>query len=132
MFLRNPGIITTLFLLAACVTGCKTSHSNKTNPDELNSLLASKLGESVTTEYNESQTFVLAYQKISLQENKARHYVVVKLADNSIVLQGSFRPGSIRWYDNNRIEVADLPGTVTLDDNPDQYKKILPVIPYDH
>lgn len=93
-------------LIAVAVLGC--SSTTLPSQQSLDAVAKSTLGSNYTTTYNESKQYALCQQKSSNNDHALRSFkfIVVKLADNTITEQGSFKNGYAKWIDDKSIEVS--------------------------
>ncbi len=103
------------------------SQPKATNPLKEQGVIASKLGNNITTEENTDKTHLLLKQKPE-GENVARvyKYIVVRKSDNQIVLEGTYQLGYVKWINDSQIEVLSLPSVTEQDES--KYKKVLSVL----
>ena len=115
-----------VFILATC----KSSATKKeTSESSIQDLVKSTLGDNVTTDLNASKTYSLIQQ---LQEpkdigGKSVHFIVIRLSDTTIVLEGSFMRGYVKWTNDNTLEKFSVPGKVKPDQDMSVYKKLIKV-----
>ena len=108
-----------LFLLPS--SQCRTT---KTEGDTLEKTVKSKLGKEFSEEYNQSRTFILYKQEENPEKiGEPLKYLVVRVSDTTIVQEGYFTRGYVKWIDNKTIEVLNLPGKVEQDEYMDKFKK---------
>lgn len=95
-----------LILILISVPGC-SSNARITQRD-LDSVVKTKLGSAYAISYNESKLFVLCQQTGSTGDHAQRtfKFIVVKVSDNTIKNEGSFRNGYVKWVDDKSIEVS--------------------------
>jgi hypothetical protein len=93
-------------LMAVSVSGC--SSSTRPSHGTLDTLVKSKLGSRYTIQHNESKQYALCQQKTSDTDHAYRSFkfIVVKLSDNTIAAEGSFKNGYVKWIDGESIEVS--------------------------
>jgi hypothetical protein len=89
-------------------TGCKASEKSLQSAEKLEKSVSPKLGKHFIITYNSSKTHALCEQeRDGDHSNRIFRYVVVKVADNTIVHEGSFRQGYVRWNDSKSLEVVN-------------------------
>jgi hypothetical protein len=74
---------------------------------------------------NSACTHILAVQKQGTNTTGIVNFIIFDLSEKSIVTRGTFRPGYIKWMDDNRIEIFDAPGIIKEYADTEQYKKII-------
>lgn len=102
-----------LFATSLYMASCNsTKHRLKVSPD-LGNLIAKKLGENTEKEYSPDKSFAIYRQKPGSESHaKTRYsYIVVRYSDSTIVHEGTFQMGSVRWAGRDVIEL------VTFDDD---------------
>jgi hypothetical protein len=99
----------TVFFHAVFITftGCKVSEKSPQS-DQLEKIASQKLGANFTTTYNSLKTYALCQQaRVGDHSDRIFRYVVIKLADNTIVREGSFRRGHVKWNDSKSLEILN-------------------------
>ena len=109
--------------LASCSHQTLDTHGAGTN-STIEEIAQAELGKDFSIEYNGSGSYALCHQKETSGVNK---YILVLLADKKITHRGQFRPGYIKWIDNNSIEVLDAPGMLRKDQELSDFKKTITV-----
>jgi hypothetical protein len=108
----------------SCCNSC--SSSRKVKAEQIHSLLQEKLGSSLTQEKNSSGNFILYKQDQPETNIKiALKFVVVNIAENTIIYEGSFLPGYVKWHSDSELEILSVPGTIQADEDLSHYKKII-------
>jgi hypothetical protein len=100
----------TVFAILVSITllHCRADNLHQEKPA---ALLKSRLGEKYSASYNETKTYGLYQQQREGDHPKRKlKYVVVRLSDQSIVKEGSFQMGYVRWRDKDAIEVVSSSG----------------------
>ncbi len=95
------------------------------------SVATKKLGEDVNYVLNDSKTYVLCTYEVagsSQQPRNSLNYLVIKIKDNSIVMENRVDGGTVSWYDDNEIEVYLTPGMVRKDQTADDFKTLYNVV----
>jgi hypothetical protein len=81
--------------------------SSKASQAELDSLVTSRLGAHYTISYNQANTYALCQQSPSADHmNRSYKFIVVKVIDRTVVNEGSFKNGYVKWIDDRSVEVA--------------------------
>ena len=104
-----------LFFLLIIIIGCKA-----TNPNQDDALAAAEdfLGDSYTTEENESKTFVIYTQSKDIGTNYPQvRYLIYDRTNNQVVEKGSIKQGYVKWISDTQIEIMDLAGLAQNDNN---------------
>lgn len=100
----------TLFVLTVFIAlpGCRASEKNSKEHSEFEALVRQKLGQQYAIHYNTSKTHALC-QQVREGDHSLRtfKYIVVKLQDNEVAFEGTFRMGHARWIDDRSIEVLN-------------------------
>jgi hypothetical protein len=94
-----------VILISLSVPGC--SSGSKIPKENLDAIAKSKLGSAFTIKYNESKTFALCEQVMGAGDHSQRSFkfIVVRVSDNSVTNEGSFRNGHVKWISDSSIEV---------------------------
>jgi hypothetical protein len=121
-------ILLTPFVLFVSMTlvQCRASEKNRQDPKAaFESVVKKKLGERYTVSYNTSRTYALCQQSREADHmQRTFNYVVVHLATNKVVHEGSFSMGSVQWHDEKSIEVLDNSSS-GRDDGKTNEKKVI-------
>lgn len=73
--------------------------------------MAQKLGAANKIELNASGDYALCQQKPEADHSRRSFkYIVVRVSDNSIVREGYFNLGYVKWYNEDSIEVYSFSG----------------------
>jgi hypothetical protein len=89
-------------LLLLC---CKAADSQSTD-DTLQTVIKNKLGNEILVESSVNGTFQLYKQAPGGHAARLYKYVVVRAADQSIVKEGTFKMGYVKWKDDSTLEVV--------------------------
>lgn len=103
-----------LFLLVSiALLSCGVSAKNRNDHDSIPSTLAkTRLGSDYTSELNSSKTYVLFQQQRSADHALRKiKYMVVRLDDNTVLMEGIFQGGFVRWHDDESVEVLNTRST---------------------
>jgi hypothetical protein len=94
-----------LILISMSGHGC--SSNSKIARGSLDSLARTKLGSAYSVTYNESKSYVLCQQASATGDHALRafKFIVVKVSDNTIKNEGSYRNGYAKWINDKSIEV---------------------------
>ena len=86
--------------------GCRGTQSGSGKNTDLETWADEILGSGNIISLNETRTFALCYQDPSGDHALRKYkYLVVRLADRTIVREGIFRIGSVGWAGDESIEV---------------------------
>jgi hypothetical protein len=101
--IRNHLILT---LFCVCITlSCKAPSANKTLSFE--QLASNEIGKNYTVDFNALKTFALCKQTRTTDHvNSIFNYCVINIRENKVVYKGSYQQGSVKWVDNDNIEVT--------------------------
>jgi hypothetical protein len=98
-------VFSVFMVLVNCRAADKNLQENTKLPE---AQIHSRLGKKYTTDYNTSGRYALCRQLREADHSLRKvKYVVVRLSDQSIVLEGSFQGGHVKWFDEKSIEVID-------------------------
>ncbi len=105
-----------LAISITCFFSC-ASQPSTTNQSKQENVIFSKLGRNLSTIENESKTHILYYQNQEGDQAARQYkYAVVTKSKNTIVLEGSFKLGYVKWISDNSIEVLSLPSLSVQDE----------------
>lgn len=95
-------LLVSIFVLHACKA---TQVQQK--PAGVDKIATSMLGKAYEVNYNTSKTLALCYQKRQGDHiNRKFKFIVVQIADNKIIKQGTYQLGYVKWVDDHTLEVA--------------------------
>jgi hypothetical protein len=100
------GITLFLWIVSIALPGCRASEKKTKEHPDFDALVKQKLGQQYVVSYNTSKTHALCQQaREGDQLLRNFKYMVVKLQENKIVFEGSFRMGHALWIDDRLIEI---------------------------
>ncbi len=114
-----------LFLISIIGVGCRSNSPLQQTASSTDQIARTKLGEPFSRVDNEDKTYALV-QQVRRQDHLKQtiKYLVIQLKDNSIVHEGSFKMGYVKWNSNETIEVFNGD---TLNDSKSE-KKIIHIL----
>lgn len=128
VFLHTRILMLMAWVMMAVLEGCSTTRMLPLQQPSsaAENIASTKLGKDISVSYNESNTLALYQQKPGEADHALRtyKYLVIRLSDNAIVHEGSFRAGYVKWADNTSVEVYSQND---LKSEKDSDKKIIPV-----
>lgn len=106
-------LIPVIFIgVLATLAACKTNHA-QTSP-KYDSTVTSKVGDQAKSINNQDNRYTLIHSNDTLANDTVYKYIVLRLADNKIVLEGNYNPGGyVKWGGNTMIRVFSIPKHVT-------------------
>lgn len=116
--------ITLIILLASCGTSKKGSNSTQANEDKYKAIATDKFGEDVTFATNDPKSFVLCTSEVKGTVHQPRNtlsYMMIRLVDNTIVLEDKLDGATVNWYSETEIEVYRTPGIMRDDQTRDDF-----------
>ncbi|MBX2916509.1 MAG: hypothetical protein KF856_14665 [Cyclobacteriaceae bacterium] len=99
------------FILLVCVLVACNAAKPQTVTDPLQ-LAEVVLGKGLLQFPNTNQTHILFVQPASAYPNQPIKFLVIEKTTSKAVLEKSFRPGYVKWRDDQTIEYEDLPSIV--------------------
>ena len=99
--------ITQFVVLLLIFCGCSpTGQTQYSTHQDLRTIAAEKLGKDFAGDYNPDKTYII-FKQIRQGDHSQRliKYIVVKIADHSVVNEGSYQMGYVKWLNNTDIEV---------------------------
>lgn len=100
------------------------SNSTQAKTATYKEIAVKKLGQGVAYSINDSKTYVLCVSDLkgtAQQPRNSLSYVVIKLKDNSILLEDKFEGGTVSWSGDAEIEVFRTPGIIREDQTRDDF-----------
>jgi hypothetical protein len=70
---------------------------------------------------NDTEDFALCIEKKEQASGLVR-FAVIRVTDRKIVKEGHFRPGYVKWINNDKIEILNLPGAFRENEDLEKYK----------
>lgn len=126
MYLNKTLLVTACIAVFNLIGSC--SPSKRLKPEQINTLVQEKLGTVFTQEVNSSGNFVLYTQNPAEANVKsALKFIVVDIRKNTIIYEGSFLPGYVRWHSETELELLSIPGIIQADEDLSRYKKIISI-----
>ncbi len=98
---------TIILILIFITAGSCRSAQNKPDQDKnFASLVRQTIGAENEVVLNTSETYALCQQKRHADHFRRKiKYIIVRLSDNTIVREGTFSGGYVKWYNHDSIEV---------------------------
>lgn len=119
-------VVTTLLVAFSVyfilLSGCRSQNNIVLS---LDSLVRQKVGPAAIAEYNPSKTYVLykeADDAASYRQAPLK-YVVFRLNDNHVALEGKFSRGYVKWLNDTMLEVLSIPEKVKIGQDLAVYKR---------
>lgn len=107
---------------------CRAAEKSSLDTAAFKSAVKAKLGEPYEVSYNKSQTYALCQQARSGDHIQRRfNYIIVRLADNKVIKEGSFRMGYVKWLDEDSIEVSSSNASAAKDNEKATKKEIIDI-----
>jgi len=107
-------ILGTFTLAALLIGSCATSNTKAVSQvDGYEKIAEERFGESAKYEHSPDEQYVLCYAEergTAKQPQNTITYFVYDLKKEAIVHEDTFGPGSIKWYDDNKLEIFMIPG----------------------
>lgn len=104
-------------LIAATSLACNSTKTSAVNNqiDDYKTIAKEKYGDNATFKHSPDEQFVLVVKEdkgTPKQPQNSISYFVYDLKKRDIVLEDTFGPGSVKWFENNKLEVFQIPGTM--------------------
>lgn len=119
----KSSIILFCFGFLITIVSCRSADSqksavpaNENSSSDLGSILKMKLGPDPIAEENESQTLILYKEQPGGHVKKNYKFIVVRKSDNSIIHEGSYQMGYVKWNDDSSLELT----SAGADDRPEK------------
>ncbi len=112
---------------------CKGQSVNETSEitDEQEAVIAKHIGNDDILYFpNSSKQLMLCLQNPKYNvanPRQTRRYLVLELSSNNVLHKGSIESGEIKWYDENRLEIFNEPGTMPKEMSKDDFTVIYDV-----
>ena len=105
-----------LFFLLLIISACKAQKTTQMDTPEA---VMEYLGNPGSAIANESNTHTLYYTESETGTNFPRvKYIIYDHNKKTVFKKGIIPKGSIKWINNNQLELYEVPGMVTSDDAP--------------
>lgn len=123
-----------LFLVVTLFAACSAPKSAQNSaPDQSTfiEIAEEQLGASAQCLKNNSESMVLCISEEdshSMQPRKTISFMVIKLDDSSVLYESSVDGGSVKWFDDQRLEIFNTPGYVRQDQSKDDFTTIYDVL----
>lgn len=105
MFQIN-GFTIILILIFITAGSCRSAQNKPAQEKNFASLVTQTIGAENEIVLNTSETYALCQQKRHADHFRRKiKYIVVRLSDNTIVREGYFNGGYVKWYNHDSIEV---------------------------
>ncbi len=101
----NVLLVAVLLTLATC----KVASSQKQGTS-LDKLITDRLGKEVVAENNPGGSYRLYKQPTGGHVSRLYKYIVIRLSDESIAAEGTYRMGYVKWKDDVTLEVVTSEG----------------------
>jgi hypothetical protein len=118
--MTRPSVISAAFLVL--FPACHPAKPGAEKP--LDVFISTQLPEAEVV-YNALKDFVLCLSKHAEPATGRKEYLVIEVATRKIITRGSFMPGSVKWLNNDELELIDAPGVVTNAEPPVIHKTII-------
>jgi hypothetical protein len=95
-----------LFLISTALTHCGSSKARDAQNPDLQTVADEVLGSQNQIEFNADSTFALCQQRADTDHVRRQYrFIVVRVKDKTIVRNGMFSMGYVKWIDATSIEV---------------------------
>jgi hypothetical protein len=115
-------VVSTLLFNVAC----KSVLNNEANSKTIEQVATEKLGADCNTYPSPAADYKLYVQESpEVPASGILKFVVIETESKTILYEGSYMPGYVKWLDNNSLEVLDYPRMPKDNENPSVYKKVI-------
>lgn len=98
-------IVLMILVLSIALSGCRTTRG-RAHQSDIRIIADGKLGPESIIEPNTTGTLALCQQKPWADHARRQYrFIVIRLNDNTIVREGRFSLGYVKWLDDDSIEV---------------------------
>jgi hypothetical protein len=105
--IHHVALISFAFCVFITFVNCKGADKILQDKASIDSMVSKKLGKKYDLSYNGSKTYALCQQqREGDHQQRSFKYIVVRLSDNYVVREGSFRMGYVKWQGDQSIEVS--------------------------
>jgi hypothetical protein len=99
-----------LLFVSIAFEQCRAGSQKQGENSSLDATIKSRIGNDFVIDFNKSKSYALCYQKAGDDHSQRTfQFIVVRLSDNRIVNEGTFRMGYVKWVDEGTIEVLNTP-----------------------
>jgi hypothetical protein len=96
--------------LLLVLTMCKAADSNQTQENAVDKIVKERLGLETTFENSANGTYRLYKQTGGGHAARSYKYLVVRLSDQTVVSEGQYRMGYVKWKDDATLELVTSNG----------------------
>jgi len=94
-----------ILVLSIALSGCRTTRE-RAHYDDVQAIADGKLGRENIIELNSTETLALCQQKPGADHARKQYrFIVIRLKDNTVVHEGRYSMGYVKWLDDDSIEV---------------------------
>lgn len=104
-----------LIIAVIAISGCSKNANSQSSESEYKTAAYEALDTPLANfQENETNEYVLAtfQEKGEVPGSTALKYVIIKIADNSIVIKESIPQGSVKWNEDFQVEIVAPPGII--------------------
>ena len=111
--MKNGQAISVFFIaVLVSLAACKTNHTPSS--PVYDSTITAKVGEKAYAVPNQDNRYTLIFSNDTLANDTVYKYLVLRTADEKIVLEGNYNPGGyVQWAGNTVVKVFSIPKHVT-------------------
>ncbi len=113
----------TYFIVVAVVLIFGQCKSSKTETTNIDSIIQHSIQHVDHITYNNSRTYLLAVE--AADQNELIKFVVIEIETQKIILEKKIRPGYVKWFNDNQLELLDIPGMIEKNKTTADYIQIL-------
>lgn len=102
----------------------KSATYTESDLTSLNKLVVREVGATHTQSFNASKTYLLAVSDKGATNVMSR-YSVVEVGTLKVLKTGTFRPGYIKWKDDQSLELLNAPGAMPTGKSMSDYIEVI-------
>lgn len=105
----------------------KAVNNGQTEKSQFIKIAENQFGGAAECVKNSSESMVLCINESPSSPQQPRNtvsFMVIKLDDSSTIYESSIDGGSVKWYDDERLEIFNTPGYVKQGQDKEDFTKI--------
>ncbi len=102
----------------------KSTTSTESDSTNLNKVVVREVGSTHSQSFNASKTYLLAVSDKEATDEMSR-YTIVEVSTLKVIKTGTFRPGYIKWKDDQSLELLNAPGAMPTGKSMSDYIELI-------
>ncbi|MBL7876801.1 MAG: hypothetical protein JNL53_14130 [Cyclobacteriaceae bacterium] len=122
---RKISVVSLLAGALVFIFSCKSALTPEPNSKTIGQIAADKLGKFNSYPSPSATNSLYVQQAPETPAAGILKFVVIEIESQTILYEGSFMPGYVKWLDNYSLEVLDYPRMPKENEDPAHYKKVI-------